>query len=151
MAFTPILWKSQTQVNASDSGVQNDGQIAATHDGGYVVVWQSINFIIGQRYDSAGNKLNSEVIAGFNFGEQTTPAVTVLANGNIAVAFADVPAADVYVQIFAPHGAPRSDWTRSVAVRTRVSHPSPPSPTVATSSPIPRPPAAPKPASWRGS
>jgi hypothetical protein len=102
MAFTPILWKSQTQVNASDSGVQNDGQIAATHDGGYVVVWQSINFIIGQRYDSAGNKLNSEVIAGFNFGEQTTPAVTVLANGNIAVAFADVPAADVYVQIFAP-------------------------------------------------
>src|SRR5215510_12017755 len=102
MAFTPILWKSQTQVNASDSGVQNDGQIAATHDGGYVVVWQSINFIIGQRYDSAGNKLNTEVIAGFNFGEQTTPAVTVLANGNIAVAFVDVPAADVYVQIFAP-------------------------------------------------
>jgi hypothetical protein len=102
MAFTPILWKSQTQVNASDSGVQNDGQIAATHDGGYVVVWHSINFIIGQRYDSAGNKLNSEVIAGFNFGQQTTPAVTVLANGNIAVAFVDVPAADVYVQIFAP-------------------------------------------------
>jgi hypothetical protein len=102
MAFTPILWKSQTQVNAADSGVQNDGQIAATHDGGYVVVWHSINFIIGQRYDSAGNKLNSEVIAGFNFGEQTTPAVTVLANGNIAVAFVDVPAADVYVQIFAP-------------------------------------------------
>jgi len=102
MAFTPILWKSQTQVNAADSGVQNDGQIAATQDGGYVVVWHSINFIIGQRYDSAGNKLNSEVIAGFNFGEQTTPAVTVLANGNIAVTFVDVPAADVYVQIFAP-------------------------------------------------
>jgi len=102
MAFTPILWKSQTQVNASDSGVQNDGQIAATHDGGYVVVWQSINFIIGQRYDSAGNKLNTEVIASFNFGEQTTPAVTVLANGNIAVAFVNVPDPDVYVQIFAP-------------------------------------------------
>ena len=102
MAFTPILWKSQTQVNASDSGVQNDGQIAATQDGGYVVVWQSINFIIGQRYDSAGNKLNSEVIAGFNSGQQTAPAVTVLANGNIAVAFVDVPAAEVYVQIFAP-------------------------------------------------
>ncbi len=102
MTTTPRLWKSQTQVNAADFGVQNDGQIAATHDGGYVVVWHSINFIIGQRYDSAGNKLNSEVIAGFNFGEQTTPAVTVLANGNIAVAFVDVPAADVYVQIFAP-------------------------------------------------
>ena len=44
----------------------------------------------------------SEVIAGFNSGQQTAPAVTVLANGNIAVAFVDVPAADVYVQIFAP-------------------------------------------------
>jgi hypothetical protein len=102
MTTTPRVWKSQTQVNTADFGVQNDGQIAATQDGGYVVVWHSINFIIGQRYDSAGNKLNSEVIAGFNFGEQTTPAVTVLANGNIAVAFVDVPAADVYVQIFAP-------------------------------------------------
>jgi len=102
MTTTPRLSKSQTQVNAADSGAQTDGQIAATHDGGYVIVWHSINFIIGQRYDSAGNKLNSEVIAGFNFGEQTTPAVTVLANGNIAVAFVDVPAADVYVQIFAP-------------------------------------------------
>ena len=102
MTTTPRLVKSLTQVNAADFGVQNDGQIAATHDGGYVVVWHSINFIIGQRYDSAGDKLNSEVITGFNFGEQTTPAVTVLANGNIAVAFVDVPAADVYVQIFAP-------------------------------------------------
>ena len=102
MTTTPRLWKSQTQVDTADFGVQNDGQIAATHDGGYVVVWQGIGTIRGQRYDSAGNKLGGEVITSTGAGEQVTPAVTVLANGNIAVAFVDVPAADVYVHIFAP-------------------------------------------------
>ncbi len=100
MTTTPRLWKSQTQVNAADSGAQTDGQIAATHDGGYVVVWHSFDFIIGQRYDSAGNKLSGEVITSFSDGDQ--PAVTVLANGNIAVAFVDTSTADIYVNVFAP-------------------------------------------------
>ena len=112
MTTTPRLWKPQTQVNTADSGAQTDGQIAATHDGGYVVIWHSLNFTIGQRYDSGGNKLNSEVIAGFNFGEQTTPAVTVLANGNIAVAVADTSTPSIYVNIFSPTwGSPlRTDF-----------------------------------------
>ena len=40
MATTPLLWKSQTQVNTSDGGqFQSDGQIVGLADGGYVVVW----------------------------------------------------------------------------------------------------------------
>ena len=70
MTTTPRLWKPQTQVNTADSGAQTDGQIAATHDGGYVVIWHSFNFTIGQRYDSAGNKLSGEVITSFSGGEQ---------------------------------------------------------------------------------
>jgi FG-GAP-like repeat len=102
MTTTPRLWKSQTQVDTADFGIQNDGQIAATHDGGYVVVWQGIGTTRGQRYDSAGNKLGGEVITSTGVGEQVTPAVTVLANGNIAVAFVDVPDSNIYVNIFAP-------------------------------------------------
>ena len=110
MTTTPRVWKSQTQVNTADSGAQTDGQIAATQDGGYVVVWHSINFTIGQRYDSAGNKLSGEVITSFSGGEQ--PAVTVLANGNIAVAVADLSTPSIYVNIFSPTwGSPlRTDF-----------------------------------------
>jgi hypothetical protein len=110
MTTTPRLWKPQTQVNTADSGAQTDGQIAATHDGGYVVIWHSFNFTIGQRYDSAGNKISGEVITSFSGGEQ--PAVTVLANGNIAVAVADTSTPSIYVNIFSPTwGSPlRTDF-----------------------------------------
>jgi hypothetical protein len=119
MTTTPKLWKSQTQVNTADFGDQTDGQIAATHDGGYVVVWHSFNYIIGQRYDSAGNKLSGEVITSFSDAEQ--PAVTVLANGNIAVAATESTA--VYVNIFAPTwGSPLR--TDSIDVGTHLTSPS---------------------------
>ena len=105
MTTTPRLWKSQTQVNTSDAPVapggaslQGDGQIARLPDGGYLVVWTDLSrtynangdAVVGQRYDSAGNKVGGEIYISHSFSEnQFAPAVTVLSNGNIAVAFVD--------------------------------------------------------------
>ena len=120
MTTTPRVWKSLSQVNTSDAPVapggtasQTEGQIAPLQDGGYVVVWTDSSrmynpfgfAIVGQRYDAAGNKVGGEVkISQFSDGDQRSPAVTVLANGNIAVAFVDIFGFndDIYVRIFDP-------------------------------------------------
>jgi hypothetical protein len=110
MTTTPRLSKSWTQVNSS-LGLQADDQIAPLADGGYVVVWTDINSrthnpagaaIVAQRYDSLGNKVGGEVnISLFSSGDQFSPAITPLPNGNIAIAFVDQFAGDqnIYVRI----------------------------------------------------
>ena len=117
MTTTPLLWKSLTQVNATDSGpdgvVQGDGQIVALKDGGYVVVWSDNSgaynpngtAVMGQRYDSAGDKVGGEVHLTSGFpGSCFRPAVTLLGDGNLAVAFVNEINGndDVYVRIFKP-------------------------------------------------
>jgi hypothetical protein len=105
MTTTPHLVKPETQVNTTDGGQdQFQSRIAPLQDGGYVVVWtdesQTYNeegsAIVGQRYDSAGNKVGGDpahggevMLSQFDDGDQFAPAVTTLANGNIAMAFAD--------------------------------------------------------------
>src|SRR5262245_6982577 len=108
MTTSPKLWKSPTQVNTTDNGYEGDSRIAGLQDGGYVVIWRSGAAIFGQRYDSAGNKVGGEAelcpsVDGWN----VDPAVTVLADGNIAVAFTffDLNAPndpDIHVRIFDP-------------------------------------------------
>jgi FG-GAP-like repeat len=116
---TPRLVKSQTQVNTTEGGTgQAQGQIAPLADGGYVVVWADFSAtynpeggaIVAQRYDSAGNKVGGEVkISQFSSGSQSTPAITALPNGNVAVAFVDAIGTptdlNIYVRIFGPGGA----------------------------------------------
>jgi hypothetical protein len=120
---TPRLVKSLTQVNTSDAPVnpdsddsQLDGQVAPLADGGYVVVWTdgsgTHNFsgtaIVGQRYDSLGNKVAGEVkISQFSSGDQSSPAITALPNGNVAIAFVDsfLGNQDLIVRIFGSGGA----------------------------------------------
>ena len=90
---------------------QDDGQVVSLNDGGYVVVWTDFSrtynpagaAVIGQRYNSSGNKIGGEVkLSGFNSGDQFSPAVTRLDNGNIAVAFVDQFAGDrdIWVSTF---------------------------------------------------
>jgi len=90
---------------------QDDGQVVSLNDGGYVVVWTDFSrtynpagaAVIGQRYNSPGNKIGGEVkLSGFNSGDQFSPAVTRLDNGNIAVAFVDQFAGDrdIWVSTF---------------------------------------------------
>jgi FG-GAP-like repeat len=120
MTTTPRLVKSLTQVNTSDAPVapgrfdaQFDGRIAALPNGGYIVVWTDQSgahnpdgaAVVGQRYDSAGNKVGGEVYLTPTGSEnQFSPAVTVLPNGNIAVAFVDRfdvdLDTDIYVRVF---------------------------------------------------
>jgi hypothetical protein len=120
MTTTPHLLKPETQVNTTDGGrEQSDGQIAPLQDGGYAVVWRDDSHtyntagaaIVGQRYDSAGNKVGGDPAHGgevdlslFTNGSQFSPAVTTLANGDIAVAFEDLFAGDfdILVRIFDP-------------------------------------------------
>ena len=116
MTTTPMLWKSLTQVNTSDNAkFQGGSQVVGLQDGGYLVVWQdeSGNYnppfgdtIVGQRYDPAGNKVGGEVQLSQlpPLGLQLSPAVAVLSNGNIAVAYVDLrgspPDRDIHVSIF---------------------------------------------------
>ena len=118
MTTTPRLWKSATQVNTTDApppmsgglAFQLDGQVAPLADGGYVVVWTDLSrahnpggqAVVGQWYDAAGNKARGEVdISGFDAGDQFSPAVAALPNGNVAVAFVDTSLGeDIYVRIF---------------------------------------------------
>jgi FG-GAP-like repeat len=126
MTTTPKLWKSLTQVNATDGGTEQiDGQIAGLHDGGYFVVWTDSNShahsafaaIMGQRYDATGNKVGGEVHVSTGFvgpgfpASVSSPAATVLPNGNIAVAFEYIVEEsggglindrNIYVRIFDP-------------------------------------------------
>jgi hypothetical protein len=119
MTTTPRLSNSWSIANTThqpapmSAGLpsQDDGHVVSLNDGGYVVVWTDLSrtynpdgaAVIGQRYDSAGNKVGGEVkLSGFNSGDQFSPAVTRLDNGNIAVAFVDQFGGDddIYVRIF---------------------------------------------------
>src|SRR5262245_21808803 len=118
MTTTPILWKSLTQVNTTDAGpynaIQSDGQIVALKDGGYVVVWTDDSganntdgaaSVIGQRYDSAGDKVGGEVYLTSGLrGDSFAPSVTLLGDGNLAVAFVNEFNGndDICVRIFTP-------------------------------------------------
>jgi hypothetical protein len=125
---------------------QDDGQVVALNDGGYVVVWTDFSrtynpagaAVIGQRYDSSGNKVGGEVkLSGFNSGDQFSPAVTRLDNGNIAVAFVDQFAGDrdIWVSTFnSSLNLVRTDFI-DVSANQRSTRRSPPSPTAATCSP----------------
>src|SRR5262249_20110192 len=130
MTTTPVLWRSLSQVNTTDIGAfQGNARIAfvplfgPNALGSYVVVWgddsrvysPSPSVIVGQIYDSNGNKVGGEVVlsstgmqASENF-KDIEPAVTVLANGNIAVAvvrfYGDPNGThhyDLYVRVFTP-------------------------------------------------
>jgi hypothetical protein len=128
MTATPRLVKSLTQVNTADAAValgglpvQADGQIARLPDGGYVVIWTDSSrthnpngsAIVGQQYDSLGNKVGGEVnISQFSAGDQFSPAITALPNGNVAIAFVDLASgdSDLYVRVFDPSlGLVRTD------------------------------------------
>ena len=120
---TPRLWKSLREVNTADGPVtptgtafQGDGQIARLQDGGYVIVWTDDSgthnpaggAIVGQRYDSFGNRVGGEVkISNFVAGFQFLPAITALPNGDVAVAYTDEIEGDqdIFVRIVGTGGA----------------------------------------------
>ena len=160
MTTTPKIWKSLTQVNATDSGpdgvAQADGQIVALKDGGYVVIWADNSgafnpngtAVMGQRYNSVGNKVGGEVHLSTGFpGSVYRPAVTLLGDGNLAVAFVNEINGDndMSTCAFSVLRLPLAGLTLStLGQHRRSTRRSPPWTTAATPSPIPIPSMTPK-------
>jgi hypothetical protein len=99
---TPRLWKDETQVNLIDAGnpplgnnFQGNAEIAAQPNGGYLVVWSDGAHvykngfaIVARTYDSAGDFTRGDFLVSDDpNSDDTSPAVAVLSNGDIAVAY----------------------------------------------------------------
>jgi VCBS repeat-containing protein len=87
-------------VNSTNLDIQRDPAVAATDDGGFVVVWEARNQdnpgdfdfgVFGQRFSATATPLGGEfqVNAGNISATQFNPAVTGLPGGGFAVAFID--------------------------------------------------------------
>jgi FG-GAP-like repeat len=102
MTSAPRLWKDETQVNLIDAGrpplgnnFQGNADIAAQPNGGYLVVWsdgahvyKNGYAIVARTYDSAGNFTRGDFLVSDDpNSDDTSPAVAVLSNGDIAVAY----------------------------------------------------------------
>ena len=102
---------SEFLVNTTTAGIQTSPVVSALSEGAFVVVWVSINGleVMGQIYDSDGNKSGSEfkINAG---GNQVHPIVTALADGRFVVAWSDGSGSmdnspyGVHAQIFGADG-----------------------------------------------
>jgi Ca2+-binding RTX toxin-like protein len=99
-----------TLVNGTTAGSQGDTSITALHDGHYVATWTDFGapgsgapwMIKGRIFDAAGTPLGSEFVV--NASSSVESSVTVLANGNFAVAWGDSNFTHK-IQVFDPSGA----------------------------------------------
>ncbi|MGB9369520.1 MAG: hypothetical protein WCE79_26280 [Xanthobacteraceae bacterium] len=99
-------------VNGATAGDQGDTSITALHDGHYVVTWTDNGargsgaswLIKGRILDAAGAPLGSEFTVSTANISSIESSVTVLANGNFAVAWSE-PGFVHKIQVFAPSGA----------------------------------------------
>jgi hypothetical protein len=109
---------SEFGVNTHTTGIQADASVAATADGGFVVVWYGRGGgdgvgIFGQRYDSGGGTLGSEFrVNSYTTGTQSNPSVASDASGNFVVVWESYPGQDgihgeVFGQRFDSAGTPR--------------------------------------------
>ncbi len=76
-------------VNTYTTGLQLWGGIAVAADGGFVVIWEddARSLILGQRFDSAGNRLGTEFQTGIStLGPSTFPSVSMSPAGGFVVA-----------------------------------------------------------------
>jgi hypothetical protein len=86
---------SQFQVNTYTTGNQDRPSVTADADGGFVVVWQSVDSpysdrgIKSRRYDSVGSAVGDEFrVNTYKVGDQTLPSVAAEADGDFVVAWA---------------------------------------------------------------
>ena len=80
-------------VNSFQTNTQEDSSVAALSDGGYVIVWESLDQdapstwgIYGQRYDANGGRVGGEILINTTVaGSQNDPEVVGLTGGGFAV------------------------------------------------------------------
>jgi hypothetical protein len=98
--------RSNILVNTTTTGAQNEPSVVGLLDGGFLVTWDDdhFNFIRGQRFDAAGNRVGSE----FNVavGPLEAPTMTRLLDGRIAFAMDDNSSGDfdVATSMWNPRG-----------------------------------------------
>jgi probable HAF family extracellular repeat protein len=83
---------AEFKVNTTSSGAQTQPAIAATSNGGFVIVWTSADQdgdglgVYGQRYDEAGQALGREFKVNTTvLGHQSAPAVAATTDGFVVV------------------------------------------------------------------
>ena len=86
--------KSEFLINTHTSNDQHYASVASLDDGGFFVTWQSEGQdgskkgVYGQRFDSAGTKVGSELqINSTTNNDQERPSVTTLTDGKLVVAW----------------------------------------------------------------
>jgi len=104
------------RVDSVTSGDQEAAQVSMLNDGGAAFAWQGgsrghqhifVRFLSSSNSWITGDVMVNSVSNKF----QTTPVITTLLNGNVAVAYVSMDQAapgsmaDVYVQVFAPDGS----------------------------------------------
>ncbi len=86
---------SPVLVNTTTAGNQTGPIVVSTQGGGWFVAWtsdQSSGGIYGQAFDANGNKVGGETLLPLASGGESHPAVTVLTDGQIALAWAALDA-----------------------------------------------------------
>ena len=83
-----------TVANSAAVPLHSDSVVTALDDGGYVVIWDSLNQdgwgsgIYGQRFDASHAAVGDEFqVNSFILNNQVSPAVTALANGGFVVSW----------------------------------------------------------------
>ena len=97
---------SEFTVNTTTAGHQNEPEITALADGGFVVVWDDdqADLTRGQRFDASGNKVGHEFNAG-SLGSEEYPVVAALGDGRFIAGFEDYSSDDdIHGTIFDPRG-----------------------------------------------
>ncbi len=85
--MTTRKWGSEFQVNTTLPGSQDQSSVTALSDGGFMVAWRdngiTDSVIRLQRYDAQGNAVGGEITAPSVGGDQSSPDLIQLANGNL--------------------------------------------------------------------
>ncbi|WP_210529591.1 calcium-binding protein [Rubellimicrobium arenae] len=118
----------QFQVNTYTNNWQDEPDILALPNGGFLVTWDSyLNeyddgpsayILSGQRYDASGRRVGSEfLIDGIDQAASTEPSITALGDGGYAMAWSYSPdgilgRTQAYVRAFDADGTPRTKALR---------------------------------------
>ncbi len=98
-------------VNETRQGAQGKPDVAATVDGGFVIVWEGQDSsgvgIVSQRFDAAGIAVSGETPVNTTvFSTQGDPAVSTLPGGGHVILWRDAGVGSVRGQMFDGAGAP---------------------------------------------
>ncbi|MEM1073276.1 MAG: Ig-like domain-containing protein, partial [Pseudomonadota bacterium] len=109
---------AEFQVNTVPDSTQTAPAIAATPDGGFVIVWTDFagqdgnsNAIVAQRFDSMASSIDGPfVVNDITSGSQNDPDVSVASDGSFVITWADSSSADgsnaaVFLQAYDATGA----------------------------------------------